>query len=77
MVAKLPCVVCGSKPVECHHIRTGQGLGRKAADEECLSLCINHHRGPEGFHTLGKRAWEAKYGMQVDLLEKVKVLLNG
>lgn len=75
-VAQLNCVVCGSFPVEVHHLRIGSGLSRKAPDELSIPLCITHHRGQEGFHSLGKRAWEAKYGYQVDHLDTVRKLLS-
>lgn len=47
-------------------------MGQKAKDDETIPLCTYHHRGEEGFHTLGKRAWEAKYGRQRDLLEDTR-----
>jgi hypothetical protein len=43
-VARQPCLVCGRKPSDPHHLRHAQlrALGRRASDE--LALCRVHHR---------------------------------
>jgi len=45
-VAKKPCLICGRKPSEPHHLRYLQprALGRKASDEFAVPLCRLHHR---------------------------------
>jgi len=45
-VAKQPCLVCGRKPSDPHHLRYLQprALGRKASDEFVVPLCRVHHR---------------------------------
>src|SRR5262249_52670686 len=45
-VAAQPCVVCGKRPVDPHHIRFAQkqSLGRKVSDEFTVPLCRSHHR---------------------------------
>jgi hypothetical protein len=45
-VAKQPCLVCGRKPADPHHLRHAQprALGRKASDEFTVPLCRIHHR---------------------------------
>jgi hypothetical protein len=45
-VATQPCLVCGRKPVDPHHVRFAQGraLGRKVSDEFTVPLCRTHHR---------------------------------
>jgi ERF superfamily len=45
-VAKQPCLVCGRKPSDPHHLRFIQprALGRKASDEFAVPLCRIHHR---------------------------------
>jgi hypothetical protein len=56
-VIKMPCLVCGRKPFDPHHIRFAQprALGRKASDEFTVPLCRMHHRG---VHRAGdERAW--------------------
>jgi hypothetical protein len=45
-VAKQPCLICGRKPSDPHHLRFMQprALGRKASDEFTVPLCRIHHR---------------------------------
>jgi hypothetical protein len=56
-VAQQPCLVCGRKPSDPHHLRHVQprALGRKASDEFAVPLCRSHHRA---VHRAGdERAW--------------------
>jgi hypothetical protein len=56
-VAQQPCLVCGRKPSDPHHLRHVQprALGRKASDEFAVPLCRVHHRS---VHRAGdERAW--------------------
>src|SRR5215472_6784437 len=45
-VAKQPCLVCGRRPADAHHLRFAQppALGRKVSDEFTIPLCRGHHR---------------------------------
>jgi ERF superfamily len=45
-VAQRPCLICGRKPSDPHHLRYLQprALGRKASDEFAVPLCRIHHR---------------------------------
>jgi hypothetical protein len=45
-VAQQPCLLCGRKPSDSHHLRHLQprALGRKASDEFAVPLCRIHHR---------------------------------
>jgi ERF superfamily/Protein of unknown function (DUF968) len=45
-VRSQPCVICGRRPSDAHHIRFGQprALGRKVSDEFTVPLCRVHHR---------------------------------
>jgi hypothetical protein len=69
-VADLGCVLCdhlglGKSPAEVHH------LFDRAAKSDFLTaaLCPEHHRGPNGFHGLGQRAFERRYKLtEADLL---------
>jgi hypothetical protein len=70
-VASLGCVICKS-PCQVHHLRTGMGMGQRNSHYMTIGLCHYHHMGAEGIHHLGKRAWEAKYGTELELLEKVR-----
>jgi ERF superfamily protein len=45
-VAKQPCLICGRRPADAHHLRFAQSraLGRKVSDEFTVPLCRGHHR---------------------------------
>ena len=45
-VARQPCLICGRKPSDPHHLRHLQprALGRKVSDEFSVPLCRIHHR---------------------------------
>jgi hypothetical protein len=45
-VATQPCLVCGRRPADAHHLRFAQSpaLGRKVSDEFTVPLCRGHHR---------------------------------
>jgi hypothetical protein len=45
-VATKPCLVCGRKPSDPHHLRFTQprALGRRVSDEFAVPLCRTHHR---------------------------------
>jgi hypothetical protein len=45
-VAGEPCIVCGKRPVDPHHVRFAQkqSLSRKVSDEFTVPLCRSHHR---------------------------------
>ena len=56
-VMQQPCLVCGRKPSDPHHLRYMQprALGRKPSDEFAVPLCRAHHRAA---HRAGdERAW--------------------
>lgn len=72
-LADLGCVLClrlcyGATPAEIHHIRDGQGMSQRASHFEAIPLCYSHHRGPNGFHGLGKRAFVRRYGVDETML---------
>jgi hypothetical protein len=45
-VAEQPCLVCGRRPSQAHHLRFTQprAMGRKSSDEWVVPLCATHHR---------------------------------
>jgi hypothetical protein len=45
-VCSQPCLICGRRPSDAHHLRFGQprALGRKVSDEFTVPLCRVHHR---------------------------------
>jgi hypothetical protein len=62
-VAKQPCLICGRRPADAHHLRFAQApaLGRKVSDEFTVPLCRGHHRE---VHRCGDEAsWWAKIGI--------------
>lgn len=77
-VASLGCYACrehGLRDVEAEiHHKTGAGMGLKASDYESMPLCHPHHRtGGYGVAVhAGVAAWEAKYGTQDEMVERVQ-----
>ena len=62
-VAKQPCLICGRRPSDPHHLRFTQhrALGRKVSDEFTVPLCRGHHRE---VHRCGEEpAWWQKSGI--------------
>ena len=62
-VAKQPCLICGRRPSDPHHLRFAQSraLGRKVSDEFVVPLCRGHHRE---VHRCGdEAAWWARVGV--------------
>jgi hypothetical protein len=62
-VAREPCLVCGRKPCDPHHLRFAQrrALSRKVSDEFCVPLCRTHHRE---LHRSGNETlWWEKAGL--------------
>ena len=66
-VAKQPCLVCGRRPADAHHLRFAQSraLGRKVSDEFTVPLCRGHHR--EVHHCADEAAWWNKAGVDPTL----------
>jgi hypothetical protein len=62
-VAQQPCLVCGRKPSDPHHLRFAQprALGRKASDEFAVPLCRIHHRALH--RAVDERAWWQQAGI--------------
>jgi ERF superfamily len=56
-VTQQPCLICGRKPSDAHHLRHLQprALGRKASDEFAVPLCRVHHRAAH--RATDERAW--------------------
>jgi hypothetical protein len=62
-VTQQPCLLCGRKPSDAHHLRFVQprALGRKASDEFAVPLCRSHHRA---VHRVGdEQAWWKQAGI--------------
>ena len=78
----LGCALCrhigyGESPAEYHHRRTGTGAGRKAQHIDGMPLCPQHHRiGSEALHAMGRKSWEAHFGItEIELIEQTQALL--
>jgi hypothetical protein len=66
MVSALPCLICGSRPVEVHHMPDPR------SDFRTIALCPPHHRrefGPGAFH-YSPKAFMAIHGDAEELLRK-------
>jgi hypothetical protein len=66
-VAKQPCLICGRRPADPHHLRFAQhrALGRKVSDEFTVPLCRGHHRE---VHRCGdEAAWWKNAGIDPSL----------
>jgi len=74
-VYRIGCVICRklgyeAGPCELHHIAEGSGL---RSDFAIAGLCVEHHRGVTGFHSLGTRRFcsmyrvpgESEYGLLI------------
>ena len=62
-VAKQPCLVCGRRPAQAHHLRFAQkrAMALKVSDEYTVPLCSGHH---DSLHRTGdERAWWARNGI--------------
>jgi ERF superfamily len=70
-VATQPCLVCGRKPTDAHHLRFAQSraLGRKVSDEFTVPLCRGHHRE---VHRYGNEMeWWMKTGIDPTVMARV------
>jgi len=79
-VKSLPCVLCSllGQPqegvTEAHHIRTVHGMGDRASDYLTVALCVDCHRGPNGFHGTKALMKVAKLSEMDLLAETIRVL---
>jgi ERF superfamily len=62
-VMQQPCLVCGRKPSDPHHLTFTQprALGRKVSDEFAVPLCRGHHRAAH--RSRDERAWWTQAGI--------------
>lgn len=81
-LTEMGCILCRhigtpGTPPEIHHLRDGQGMSQRAPHHETIGLCAYHHRGQDGYHGMGKRRFEAKYGVtERQLLDMTNQLLG-
>lgn len=75
-VAQLPCVICGSWPVEIHHVICGRFGQAKASDFDVIPLCPCCHRiGPLAIHN-GKASWVERNGPDYGFIPLVLAMLD-
>jgi hypothetical protein len=71
-VCSQPCLICGRRPSDAHHIQFGQprALGSKVSDEFTVPLCRVHHRD---LHRGGdeRKWWEAAKIEPIDIAQKL------
>lgn len=75
-VASLGCIIC-RRPAEIHHLRNGVGMAQRNNHYNVIPLCEHHHRTGnygEALHA-GIKAFEANFGTEIELLEKVRAML--
>jgi hypothetical protein len=62
-VSRQPCLFCGRKPSDPHHLRYTQprALGRKTSDEFAVPLCRTHHRAAH--RAADEKAWWKAIGI--------------
>lgn len=82
-VYDLGCIICYRNgyfgtPAEIHHVRgVGLGMGVRNSHYQTIPLCPEHHRGNTGYHGMGRKAFERKYGVtEHELIQQVKDLLD-
>jgi len=63
LVAQQPCLICGRRPADPHHLRFAQSraLSRKVSDEFTVPLCRGHHR--EVHRSGDEAAWWGNTGV--------------
>ena len=70
-VSELPCLVCGSRPVEVHHFPDPR------SDMRVGPLCPAHHRrefGPGAYH-YSRRAFNDRHGSDDELMARTDAML--
>ena len=66
-VGTLPCSIHDCNSQACAHHLLGHGMGSmssKASDLFTMPLCLYHHTGSEGIHSIGTDTWEYHYRNQ-------------
>ena len=59
------CLICGTHPTECAHVRmnSGAGMGEKPDDSRCVPLCPTCHRTQ---HAQGEPSFYAKHKIDIE-----------
>ena len=80
-VAQLGCIACQrmgyeDSPAQIHHLRALAGMGQRSSHFHVIPLCVHHHTGDVGIHTIGRRTWEETFGEELDLYHQVLKMLD-
>ena len=52
-------------------------MGVRNSHDNVIPLCPEHHRGNTGYHGLGRKAFERRYGVtEAELQDELAELLN-
>jgi len=69
MTGGRPCCVCGRPRAQKHHVKA-KGMGGKRGKDFDLNnvvwLCIDHHTGPKGIHTMGRHTFARTYNIDLE-----------
>lgn len=70
-IASLPCLVCGRRPSEPHHVKA-RGMGGKRPEwfevANLVPLCSSHHRlGPDAVERIGRARFEDAHDLDLTL----------
>ena len=77
LIHDLPCGLCGTVPVEAHHILEGRTPNRKSPDGLAIPLCWSCHQDPHnGIHGL-RSMWKIMRKSELDVLEETYEVLYG
>lgn len=81
-VSELSCIVCShiygheDTSSQVHHVRVNHGWGR-SSHLMTIPLCIEHHTGKTGVHSMGREEFEQLHGYsELRLLEIVQEKLG-
>jgi len=81
-ILQIGCVACRTMGIftpdcEVHHI-SNKTMGKRASNLETIPLCAVHHRlGGYGVAVhAGRKAWEATYGTERELLDQVMEMIS-
>lgn len=67
------CIVTGRQDIELHHMYGSTAKNNKLliGHYAVIPLCYDLHRGVNGYHTLGSKAWTSKFDLQCNLFHKL------
>lgn len=71
-VSQLPCICCGKRPVQLHHPIMGRHSQGKSSDFDVIPLCA--YPCHDELHR-NRLTWIARYGLDVDLVPRVRALV--